>query len=651
MNKFLHNIFKQVDLEKLGLSKSFFEQMDRYKNVVEDYRKVSRISPNHTMAFVNWGINLAQEGDMATALEKFEAAARMVPVRPETYTNWGVALAKLRRFEEAIDKFQRAAELIPENPGNYTLWGAALVEQGKLSEAKILYERAIKLNPENAEPYVSWGIALARVGEYREAVQSFQTALSIQSYQPQVYFLWGAVLAELQDYEQAVEKFRTTLRFIPKHAEARYFLSVALNRLGRYQEALPEAQEVLSLKSGKPEVHLNLGDILANLRRYEEAIIQYQQAVSLNPNMAEAYLSFGVSLCKMGRFQEGYANLGKAAALNPNLKDIYRHWGGALIEEQKYAEAIPFLEKAAAENPDETEIILNWALALLKTGESQAAYIKLLDIEKREPFHSSKNFMIQFLLGSYHLHSNQFTAAIPYFKKCLEESPYYEDAVINLSVAYCEEGETMDAIRILRPLLRKSPDSPQINFYYGTALFRHGDVKEAIPRFQKCLDSSEEYPEARLALTEAYMKLDKLTDAEVEIKRFLAADPSSLSALYLLGIIYSRYAEKNNHAAAFYCQALTCFEEILKRQPSHLDALVNHAYMQGHLEGVPALETAFKNILDGPLFKNDEEQAMILYYWGKSLDNLGFSTQAQEKYQLARKRMPAIEKWMKSINI
>ena len=62
-------------------------------------------------AYLNWGINLALEGKINEAIEKFEMSSNMPLTDPENFLNWGIALAKLHRFNEAVQKFNEALKI------------------------------------------------------------------------------------------------------------------------------------------------------------------------------------------------------------------------------------------------------------------------------------------------------------------------------------------------------------------------------------------------------------------------------------------------------------------------------------------------------------------------------------------------------------
>lgn len=593
--------------------RDFFDRIGQYNQLVNDYKRAVEHSPDHAMAHVNWGIDLAQEGRMEEALAKFEAASAIAPNRWEVFTNWGVALAKLNRLDEAVEKFQHALSLSPDSAGNYVLWGAALMEQGHLNDAAEKYQKAIALAPDNPEPYVNWGIAQARMGDYYGALKNFKTALSIQAYQPQVYFLWGAVLAEVQDYDSAIEKFRMTLRFAPKHVDSFYFWSVALNRMGRYAEALEKSKKALEyqLSQGdeKAEIYLNQGDILANLNRLDVALANYQHATRLSPDMPEAYLSWGITLCRLGNYAEGYEKLAKARELNPGLIGIAQALGQFLLKEGKLTEALPHLAQADAETPGQVDILLNWSMALVKTGQMELALEKLAEVERRDRW----NPQMHYLLGTHYMGAGDYPKAASHLEKALTELPDFEDAAINLSLVLCEIDQTEEAVRRMRPVIRKSAHSAKVNFFYGAVLCRAGDYKEAQVKYQKALQLDSHFAEPMIGLGELYLKQNRLGQAEKILKDLMVEHPKSVPGLFLLGLVLFRQKKFQESAYAL--------DTLLALAPDHLEGRCYRARVAGCLESMDVMSHQFETLMITYEQAQDmRAQAIILSAWAVALD-------------------------------
>jgi len=626
------------------------DSVGKYNRIVTEYKRAVDHAPDHVMAYVNWGVDLAEAGQLEAALEKFEAATRMTPNRWEPWTNWGVALARLNRLEEAQEKFQHALSIDPGSANNYVLWGAALIQQGKVEEAIEKYEACLKLNPQNPEPYVNWGIALARVGHYDQAIQQFKKSLSIHPFQPQVYFLWGVLLAERERYAEAIEQFKKTLRFIPKHVDALYFWSVALNRMGKYAEALDKSKRAIRLveqlgdpKLINPEMYLNQGDILANLDRLELATANFRHALNLNPNLATACLSWGVANGRRGLFAEAYRQLDQALSIQPDMTGVARWYGQFLVEEARFAEALPWLERALNEHPDDADALLNKAMVLIKLGQVPEALELMNRLSERDRWHPQ----VQYLLGTYYMGLQMFDWARQHLKRAVEDQPDFQDAVINLALVEATLGNTQDAVRLGRSVLRKNPESAMVNFMYGSILERHGDWKEALSKYEKAIRLEPDFMEPRLGQAEIYLLRGHWETAKRALGNMLSHDADYLAARFLLGMTHLR--EGNDHLPdspeqqACYREALTCLDQVLERDPDHLDARGNRIFLvaclaHGHTPVArSAVDTDFEQQdKHWPEETPASRRAMWLLHWGTALATLGFTESAEARRGEAR---------------
>jgi tetratricopeptide (TPR) repeat protein len=613
------------------------EHIGRYNRVIEQYKRATHSAPDSALAYVNWGIELAQNGHFEGAIEKFKTATQMAPNRPEGYTNWGVALAKSNRLPEAIEQFKRATELAPGGIMSYVLWGAALLELGEVDAAKAKYDEAIALGPNNPEPYVNRGIAMARMGMYPEAMQSFKTALALRSYQPQVYFLWGAVLAEIEQHDNAIEKFKLTLRFIPKHADAYHFWSVSLNRLQRYEEAIEKAQLAQQLNPDKPEVYLNWGDALANLGQHQAAIANYQQALGLDPSLADAHLSWGMALLKLTAYPSSTSTpeaspqpderlinaceqFAMAQALNPELPQLHACWGNALVACGQYDDALSHLEQAFQQDCKSIPVLLDWAKALMQLGQPDVALSKLRMAELLDQWHPQVNLA----LGKALLNTNQFAQAIEHCQRALDgadattDQGHVQASTMALSMALCQSDRAPDAVRAMRALWRKHPESAVINAMYAKVLVADHSLHEAEVKYRKALDLDPTQPDAVVGLATLFCRQKQFCEAHSLLQPLVTQPQPLLVALVLQADITMAEAEAGSLGPAPACwqSVLSAYSKALTVAPSHLPVMAAMAYChdQLHPEATPSALTALRQS-----HQDDPEAVRYLQAYQQSL--------------------------------
>jgi tetratricopeptide (TPR) repeat protein len=233
----------------------------------------------------------------------------------------------------------------------------------------------------------------------------------------------------------------------------------------------------------------------------------------------------------------------------------------------------------------------------------------------------------------------------------LEEKPDFDDASVNLALVLCEMGETMEAVRRMRPIIRRSPESSRMNFFYGAILYRHGDYKEALAKYQKAISLEPDYTEAQVGLGETLLRLGQIEEAESRFRALLKQHPNASSALYLLGLCLLRKADASSAEAdrqAAYEEAGHCFESVLVLDGDHIDALVNRIFLMGKLDSVETMNNAFEQLIQA---QPATMKPMLLYYWSKALTQLDQAQLATEKLAEARTVDPDIETRMESLSV
>lgn len=528
------------------LQKAFdklWQSINRYNQAVEDYVKVAQDTADPGLAFVNWGIDKAEAGELEAAIEKFEQAVAIAPDRPEPLNNLGVALAKLGRIDEAIVYFEKAYQLDHKSAKALTMWGAALLEKGQFDAAQEKYKEAITLSPQNPEPYVNWGIGLARLQKYHEAIKHFQTALALYPYQGEVYFYWGAALAELERYEEAILRFQSAVRFLPEHAQSYYFWAISLNRLKRYKEGALISQKAAELDRENAEIILNWADALANLDLLPEAIDLYRHAISINPKIADAYLSLGMALAKIENpnLEEAKACFKQALELNPELTLTHYHWGLVLAGKKLFTDAVFQFQKAYQHHPHNIDILIQLGIALTHTGQKQEGFKVLQEAAALNSDHPQ----VCYLLGTQYLVHQQPEQAITQLERALELQPKFVDAAINLAMAYCELGQNDEAVRTIRPMVRENPENAGLLFYYASVLMTIGDLKDARQRFEKALTLAPDLNDATLGLAELDIRENKFEHAEERLTQLTQKAPElKESAIKLQARLYLLWNEQ-----------------------------------------------------------------------------------------------------------
>lgn len=117
----------------------------------------TRLDPSLASVWVNLGVGLRRQGDLAGADEAYRKALEIDPRTPSAYQNLAALLRLQGREQEAIGLLARVASFGSRNPYNYLSLGDWSLEAGRLEEARRFYRRALALHGKDPEPYAAMG--------------------------------------------------------------------------------------------------------------------------------------------------------------------------------------------------------------------------------------------------------------------------------------------------------------------------------------------------------------------------------------------------------------------------------------------------------------------------------------------------------------
>ena len=192
-------------------------------------------------------------------------------------------------------------------------------------------------------------------------------------------------------------------------------------------------------------------------------------------------------LAEDGHFEEAVPLLQQLIAKEPGMALLYTKLGQCLMLMKDYAKAVPVLRKLVELSPDSAEA--------------------------------------HFQLGEALLATQDFAAAVPEFENVEAKAPSWEKAHLLLATAYTRTDRMPDAIKECDKVLEITPDHYAANLLLGRVLMLSGDAAAALPKLKKAAALQPKAPEPHLALSNAYLKLGRDTDAareQIEAKRLAA---------------------------------------------------------------------------------------------------------------------------------
>ncbi|HNK99937.1 MAG TPA: tetratricopeptide repeat protein, partial [Leptospiraceae bacterium] len=289
----------------------------------------------------------------------------------------------------------------------------------------------------------------------------------------------------------------------------------------------------------RDQAYLQLGDVCVELKKYDEAEMYFKKAREVNPKL-------------------GDASIGSAAGKTAKLLEE----GNALFRQKRFADALTKFDEAKKESPTSTA---PWYLA-----------------------------------GSCRYALSQYPAAQQDLQQMLKLQPENTDGLLLLSSALQKQGKHVEAEKIIRGEIKKSPGNAELYNRLGSIHADQGLKKQAIEAYHRSLTLQPNYVPARINLAFAYLDDGRYSDAEREFQNALAQDPQNADlqkGKQLVGVYRALDLGDKNFRARKFDKAIADYNTALKIR-TDLPVVTNSiGRAEFEKRAFPAAEAQFKKSL------------------------------------------------------
>lgn len=179
-----------------------------------------RLAPSNTLYRQNFGLLLAESGELASAEAQFGEILRLEQENPFAHSYLGMVRQRLGRMEEAISSYERALQLRPGDPAAANNLGFCLLERGELERALPWLRRSIAADSSSPMAHSNLGNALRETGDLRGAAECYRRALSLAPRFASAHHNLALTLRDLGEPYAALEAVRRAVRCDPQQRPA-----------------------------------------------------------------------------------------------------------------------------------------------------------------------------------------------------------------------------------------------------------------------------------------------------------------------------------------------------------------------------------------------------------------------------------------------
>jgi tetratricopeptide (TPR) repeat protein len=216
-------------------------QAGQLDSAIAELEQAARIAPSNPLYRSALGGIYERQGKLEEAVAAFAEAVRLDPANPKLSAHlesvsldWGAALARSRRFRAGLVHARATADRFPKSARAWVMLGLFQSRNQENVAAVASYGRAVELDPESVDASVGLGIAQSSAGLAKEAAATFEVGLKKFPNDAMHRQAYGVLLARMAESgeapaERAVKMLESALALEPALAEAHYQLgSLAL---------------------------------------------------------------------------------------------------------------------------------------------------------------------------------------------------------------------------------------------------------------------------------------------------------------------------------------------------------------------------------------------------------------------------------------
>jgi protein O-GlcNAc transferase len=533
------------------------------------FAEVVKLAPGIPEAHEALGAVLLEMGKPTDAIAELEAAAKLKPGDSDNQANLAIAYAQAGQWANALEHFEsakRATRDQQQSAAFYDGYAHALAATGKADAAVDEFDAEETVSGPSAEVEDSIGTIYAQQGKWDDARRHFEQSIALKdSYMPARIHL-GVLLREQKDLpgsltalEQAAKidppngialyeygrTFELALKADPGLMGAQLELAMALQRLGRQQEAIPWFEKVIAQDPHNRSALTNLGLALTLTGRAKEGLNYFQRALAEGENSAVVYKDLGVAHVQLSAFDEAIEDFKKALTIDPNDPQLHYDLGLAYKFKDRMNEAAAELTRASELDPTLQDPPYTLGILYMQMGKLDDAVTELKKAVELRP----ENGDAWAILGSTLKQDSRLPEAAEALKKAIALQPGQPGPRVTLAGVLAEEagnlatqadaaeaagdatkaadlrgqmkdlrGQAAELRREGAELSRNAVNRQKANFALnaGNQLMMHGQIADAIARYQESIAADPTFADPHSQLAIAYERQGRPADAAAE---------------------------------------------------------------------------------------------------------------------------------------
>ncbi len=437
---------------------------------LQEYYQAALADPSYEPVVLESARRFLRAKQPEKALRVLTQAAALPEASGTVYAWLGLAYAQAGRSEAAVNANRTAIKKMPQSLAAYQNLAQIYLQNNKTNEALQWLDEAARQQTDDAgflielsELYFRFARAQPTKSEAaRERAKAMlDRAAKLNPANPILLQKIGEGYILHGQLEKAEGIYAQLLKDFPEIQALRAKLAEIYVRTGQKEKAAEQLEAIAREDPTNPQTHFFIGSLALEQRQWEKAADSFKTAILLNPDLEPAYYELVSAKLSLEKSHEAWKVIEDARArFRPNF--VLEFYSGMVQSALKqYAEAIKHLVSA--------ELLANAS----------------------EP--SRLNHLFYFQFGATYERYGDAVEAEKYFKKCLELSPNFAEALNYLGYMWVEHGVKLDeAKQLIEKAVELEPKNAAFLDSLGWVLFKQNHPEEALTWLLKAVENSEE---------------------------------------------------------------------------------------------------------------------------------------------------------------
>lgn len=510
-------LLARIYVRTLGDLSNTAGQHDTLVHASDQYREILRIDPTDTDAAL-W---LARLYRLENEQDKAEAVLRTLLAREPANENGVEQFTQLLldegKSQEAVTSLQTILQRAP-TPKLWEMLGDAYNQIHDLPNAEQAYRKAAEAQPDDINHRKELAQTLLTEEKFPEALEQYQRLSQMDADDPDNYLRLAEIYRQLKQLDKAEQNVLLAKQRAPSSLEVTYYQASIYQDEGRFDDSIRVLSDAVTAVKTESE--------FTPSRRRTLAIL-YQQLGQLyreTSNYTAAVNTFEEML-RLGNEEDRRARV--------LIVDTYR-------DARDMPKALDASRKAVDAYPKDRSILITQALLFGENAQADQGVSKLRALLDG----SGADFEIQLDIAQIYEESKRWAdaeQAVHAAEKIQPESSGKEMTGFLLGAIFERQKKYDQAEAEFRKVLDVNPRNSSALNYYGYMLADRGiRLDEAVDFIKRALADDQNNAAYQDSLGWAYLKQNKLDEAEGLLRQAATRESHDPTILSHLGDVYAK---------------------------------------------------------------------------------------------------------------